>query len=47
MSTKGINRRGFLKTAGAAAAAAGTAQFFAPAILKAQQQPIKIGTWSR
>jgi branched-chain amino acid transport system substrate-binding protein len=43
MSTKGINRRGFLKTAGAAAAAAGTAQFFAPAILKAQQQPIKIG----
>ncbi len=43
MSTKGINRRGFLKTAGAAAAAAGTAQFFAPAILKAQQTPIKIG----
>lgn len=43
MSSKGINRRGFLKTAGAAAAAAGTAQFFAPAILKAQQTPIKIG----
>ncbi len=43
MSTKGISRRRFIKTAGAAAAAAGAAQIFAPAILKAQQQPIKIG----
>ncbi|MFB3816658.1 MAG: ABC transporter substrate-binding protein [Candidatus Methylomirabilales bacterium] len=41
--TKGISRRSFLKTAGGAAAAAGTAQIFAPAILRAQQQPIKIG----
>ena len=43
METKGISRRRFIKTAGAAAAAAGTAQIFAPAILRAQQQPIKIG----
>lgn len=43
MEKKGISRRRFIKTAGVAAAAAGTAQFFAPAILKAQQQPIKIG----
>lgn len=40
---KGISRRTFLKTAGAAAAAAGGSQIFAPAILRAQQQPIKIG----
>jgi branched-chain amino acid transport system substrate-binding protein len=36
-------RRDFLKTAGAAAAAVGASGIFAPAILKAQQQPIKIG----
>jgi branched-chain amino acid transport system substrate-binding protein len=36
-------RRGFLKTAGAAAAAVGASGIFAPAILKAQRQPIKIG----
>jgi len=36
-------RRDFLKTAGAAAAAVGTSGIFAPAILKAQRQPIKIG----
>jgi branched-chain amino acid transport system substrate-binding protein len=40
---KGISRRSFLKTAGGVAAAASTAQIFAPAILRAQQQPIKIG----
>lgn len=40
---KGMTRRNFLKTATAAAAAAGTSQIFAPAILKAQQTPIKIG----
>jgi branched-chain amino acid transport system substrate-binding protein len=40
---KSMTRRNFLKTATAAAAAAGTSQIFAPAILKAQQQPIKIG----
>ena len=43
MEKKSISRRRFIKTASAAAAAAGTAQIFAPAILKAQQQPIKIG----
>ena len=43
MEKKGISRRRFIKTASAAAAAAGTAQIFAPAILRAQQQPIKIG----
>jgi len=43
MERKGISRRRFIRTASAAAAAAGTAQIFAPAILKAQQQPIKIG----
>jgi branched-chain amino acid transport system substrate-binding protein len=43
MERKGISRRRFIKTASAAAAAAGTAQIFAPAILRAQQQPIKIG----
>jgi branched-chain amino acid transport system substrate-binding protein len=42
MSMKGVTRRRFIKATGAAAAA-GTAQIFAPAILKAQQQPIKIG----
>ena len=36
-------RRDFLKTAGAAAAAVGASGIFAPAILKAQRQPIKIG----
>ena len=41
--TKGITRRGFLKTAGTAMAAAGAGGVFAPAILKAQGQPIKIG----
>jgi branched-chain amino acid transport system substrate-binding protein len=40
---KGLTRRNFLKTAGAAAAAAGTSGLFAPAILRAQQTPIKIG----
>jgi branched-chain amino acid transport system substrate-binding protein len=40
---KGMTRRNFLKTASAAAAAAGTSTIFAPAILRAQQQPIKIG----
>ena len=40
---KGMTRRNFLKTATAAAAAAGTSQIFAPAFLKAQQTPIKIG----
>jgi branched-chain amino acid transport system substrate-binding protein len=39
----GTTRRGFLKAAGAAAAAAGAGGILAPAILKAQQQPIKIG----
>ena len=43
MEKKGISRRRFIKAASAAAAAAGTAQIFAPAILRAQQQPIKIG----
>ena len=43
MEKKGISRRRFIKTASAAAAAASTAQIFAPAILRAQQQPIKIG----
>jgi branched-chain amino acid transport system substrate-binding protein len=36
-------RRDFLKTAGAAAVAVGASGIFAPAILKAQRQPIKIG----
>lgn len=36
-------RRDFLKTAGAAAAAVGASGIFAPAILKAQRQPIKLG----
>jgi branched-chain amino acid transport system substrate-binding protein len=40
---KGMTRRNFLKTATAAAAAAGTSQIIAPAFLKAQQTPIKIG----
>jgi len=40
---KGMTRRNFLKTASVAAAAAGTSTIFAPAILRAQQQPIKIG----
>ena len=38
-----VTRRNFLQTVGGAAAAAGTSQIVAPAILKAQQQPIKIG----
>ena len=38
-----MSRRSFLKTAGAAAAAAGTSGIFAPAILKAAKAPIKIG----
>ncbi len=37
------SRRQFLKTAGATVAAATAGQFFAPTILKAQRQPIKIG----
>ena len=40
---KGVSRRGFLKAAATTAVAAGTSQIFAPAILRAQQQPIKIG----
>ena len=40
---KGVTRRELLKTAGAAAIAAGTSGIFAPAILKAAKQPIKIG----
>lgn len=36
-------RRDFLKTAGAAAAAVGASGIFAPAILRAQRQPIKLG----
>ncbi len=36
-------RRDFLKTAGTAVAAVGASQIFAPAILKAQRAPIKIG----
>ena len=43
MEKKGISRRGFLKTASGVAVAAGASQIFAPAILRAQQQPIKIG----
>jgi branched-chain amino acid transport system substrate-binding protein len=39
----GTTRRDFLKTASAAAAAIGVSGAFAPAILKAQRQPIKIG----
>ena len=42
-SRKGITRRGFLKAAGTTAVAAGTSGVWAPAILRAQQQPIKIG----
>jgi branched-chain amino acid transport system substrate-binding protein len=40
---KGVTRRGFLKAAATTAVVAGTSQIFAPAILRAQQQPIKIG----
>jgi branched-chain amino acid transport system substrate-binding protein len=40
---RSLTRRTFLKAAGAAAAVAGTGGIFAPAILRAQQQPIKIG----
>jgi branched-chain amino acid transport system substrate-binding protein len=40
---KGVTRRGFLKAAATTAAAAGAIEIFAPAILRAQQQPIKIG----
>jgi len=36
-------RRDFLKTAAAAAAAVGASGMFAPAILRAQRQPVKIG----
>ena len=39
----GITRRSFLKAAGAAAAAAGTSGVFAPALLRAANEPIKIG----
>jgi branched-chain amino acid transport system substrate-binding protein len=39
----GTTRRDFLRTAGATAAAVGASGIFAPAILKAQRQPIKIG----
>jgi branched-chain amino acid transport system substrate-binding protein len=39
----GTTRRNFLKTAGAAVAAIGSSGVFAPAVLKAQRQPIKIG----
>jgi branched-chain amino acid transport system substrate-binding protein len=39
----GITRRSFLKVAGAAAAAAGTSGVFAPALLRAANEPIKIG----
>ena len=42
-SRTGITRRGFLKAAGTTAVAAGTSGVWAPAILRAQQQPIKIG----
>jgi len=38
-----LTRRTFLKAAGSAAALAGTGGIFAPAILRAQQQPIRIG----
>lgn len=40
---KAMTRRSFLKTAGAAAVAAGTSGIFAPAILKAAKAPLKIG----
>jgi len=40
---KDLTRRTFLKAAGTAAAMAGTGGILAPAILKAQQQPIRIG----
>ena len=43
MEKKGISRRRFIQTASGLAVAAGTSQIFAPAILKAQQTPIKIG----
>ena len=39
----GTTRRAFLKAAGVTAAAAGAGGIFAPAILRAQQQPIKLG----
>jgi branched-chain amino acid transport system substrate-binding protein len=39
----GTTRRAFLKAAGATAAAAGAGGIFAPAILRAQRQPIKLG----
>jgi len=39
----GTTRRSFLKAAGAAAASAGAGGIFAPAILRAQRQPIKLG----
>lgn len=40
---KRISRRGFLKAAATTAVAAGTSGLFAPAILRAQPRPIKIG----
>jgi branched-chain amino acid transport system substrate-binding protein len=40
---KETTRRDFLKTAGAAAAAVGASGILAPAILKAQRQPVRIG----
>jgi len=43
MIKKSLSRRNFLKAAGATAAVAGTSGIFAPAILRAQQTPIKIG----
>jgi branched-chain amino acid transport system substrate-binding protein len=43
MKKREISRRHFLKTTCGLAVAAGASQIFAPAILKAQQQPIKIG----
>ena len=39
----GTTRRAFLKAAGATAAAVGAGGIFAPSVLKAQQQPIKLG----
>ena len=40
---RGFSRREFLKTAGAAAVVASSSGIFAPAVLKASNQPIKIG----
>ena len=43
MKKREISRRQFLKTTCGLAVAAGASQIFAPAILKAQKQPIKVG----